>query len=475
MELSIPPAGSRHIRRSLCDQLRSAILDGRLAPGIRLPAERSLAATLGISRNTVVAVYKFLTNEGLIQTRMGAGTFIAPSLRKRGSPKASTRPGGDWINPVWTDRPGRDAPLSHHIAYDFRLGFPDISTFPFDIWQRLCGRALRSYAQNSPQYPEAAGRRSLREAIAVHVSRTRSIACGAGTIIVTSGAQQAFDLLGRTLVTRRRAVVAVEDPGYPFARHAFASMGAEIVPVPVDSEGMVVDRLPHNAALIYVTPSHQFPSGVTMSPRRRRALLDFASERAAAIIEDDYDGEFRFLGGPLDALQTLDANNRVFYVGTFSKSMFASMRLGYIVAPDWAHTALAKARQTSDGGGSIVEQDALAHFIGEGHLAQHVRRMRKIYNQRRLALLDALQKHCRGLLEPSPAASGLQLAVCARRRWNMDRLLEKAAESGIAIGSLSRYALEPAQASSGLALGFGLIPTEQVEPGIAALSRLLRG
>ena len=474
LELSLPPAGSRHIRRSLRDQLRTAILDGRLAPGIRLPAERSLAAALGISRNTVVSVYKFLTNEGLIQTRVGAGTFIAPTVRRSGLPKASARPDGDWINPVWTDQPGPDPPFPSDIAYDFRLGFPDISTFPFDVWQRLYGRALRSYAQNAPQYPEPAGRQALREAIAVHASLTRAIACGAGNIIVTSGAQQAFDLLARVLITHRRAVVAVEYPGYPFARHAFAAAGAQIVPVPVDKEGIMVDRLPRSAALIYVTPSHQFPYSVTMSPRRRRALLDFASERAALIVEDDYDGEFRFLGGPLDALQTLDTENRVLYVGTFSKSMFPSVRLGYIVAPEWAHAALARARRTSDGGSSVIEQEALASFIGEGHLGQHVRRMRKIYDQRRVALLDALHKHCRGLLEPVSTACGLQLAVYARRRWNMNRLLEKAAENGIAISSLSRYAIKSAHAAPGLALGFGLIATEQIEPGIAALSRLLR-
>jgi GntR family transcriptional regulator/MocR family aminotransferase len=474
LQLSLPPPGSRHIRRSLYDQLRSAILDGRLAPGIRLPAERGLAASLGISRNTVVSVYKILTNEGLIQTRTGAGTFIAPALRSGRAPQVGARPGGAWINPAWTDRSDRDPTAPRQIIYNFRLGFPDTSTFPFDVWQRLCGRALRFYAQHAPQYSEPAGRLALREAIAVHVSRTRSIACGAGNIIVTAGAQQAFDLLARVLVTRKRPVVAIEDPGYLFARHAFAAVGAEVVPVPVDREGLMVDRLPRNAALIYVTPSHQFPSGVTMSPRRRRALLDFASARAAVVVEDDYDGEFRFLGGPLDALQTLDTADRVFYVGTFSKSMFPSLRIGYIVAPEWAHAALARARRTCDGCGSVIEQEALANFIGEGHLGQHVRRMRKIYDQRRLALLEALHRHCRGLLEPGPAASGLQLAVYARRRWNMDRLLEKAVESGIVITSLSRLAMEPAHLRPGFALGFGLIATDQVEPSITALSRLLR-
>jgi GntR family transcriptional regulator/MocR family aminotransferase len=286
LDIQLPAAGSRDVRRRLHEQLRQAIASGRLAPGVQLPASRALAERLGLSRNTVMAVYDLLLSEGLIVSRPGAGAFVAAL-----APVAVLRPST-----------GRDVP----ILYNLRAGRPDTASFPYDIWGRLTGRALRQFSRATTAYREPAGHPALREAIAGHLSFTRAIACSPRDVIVTVGAQQAFDLLARTLLTPERAVVAVEDPGYPAAREAFAAAGARIHPVRVDAEGLVVDELPDDAAVVCVTPSQQFPTGVAMSPRRRAALLAFAAARGAIVVEDDYGGEFRFDDPPLDALRTLD-------------------------------------------------------------------------------------------------------------------------------------------------------------------------
>ncbi|WP_329955905.1 PLP-dependent aminotransferase family protein [Cupriavidus necator] len=223
----------------------------------------------------------------------------------------------------------------------------------------------------------------LREAIASHVSFARAVACGADDVVVTSGAQQAFDLIARVLVTPGKTVVAVEDPGYPPLRHAFAAAGARLVPVPVDDEGMQVDQLPAGARVICVTPSHQFPLGATLSLARRRALLAFARRHGAVVVEDDYDGEFRHGGRPLDALQTLDQDQLVWYVGTFSRSLFPGLRLGYAVVPPWARDAVVAAGQYTDWHSALLAQDTLAAFMAEGHLARHIRKMRAAYTGRR--------------------------------------------------------------------------------------------
>lgn len=479
LAIRLPGIGSRGLLREVHRQLRDAILDGRLQPGARLPATRALAGRLGVSRNTMLAAYDLLLSEGYLLARPGAGTYVADTLpqsrRGRTSKGTSTRrdprlvpvnvPGAD-LAPTLQPQRARD---------DFRVGLPDTGAFPFDIWRRLSDRALRRIAREPADYAEPQGQAALREAIAKHVSFTRAVGCTADDIVVTAGAQQAFGLLARILVVPGRTVVAVEQLFYPSLREAMTAAGAKVVAVPTDIEGLCVDCLPPEARVICVTPSHQFPTGVAMSPQRRAALLAFARARNAVVIEDDYDSEFRFAGRPLDALQTLDRAESVCYVGTFSKSLFPALRLGFVVAPPWARAALVRARELADWHGPVLGQEALAAFIAEGHLARHIRKMRKVYGARRTALLEALAKHGAGRLEVIPSDAGLHLSAWLRTDARDHAVVERAAAAGITLPPLSRFALDPQApgVSNGLAFGYGLIDESQIDGAIRRLVTLL--
>jgi GntR family transcriptional regulator/MocR family aminotransferase len=459
---------------SLHGQLRAAILDGRLRGGQALPSTRALAASLGVSRNTVVSAYERLLSEGYVSARQGAGYVVTSVLRTRAvSPGARAAGGDPRLHPRW-----REATLPTPISgtpaarYDLRVGLPDTSRFPFDIWRRLSARALRTLSRTPAIYDAAEGRMPLRAAIAGHISFTRAVACSADDIMVTNGAQQAFDLLARLLVMPGRTLVAVEDPGYPPLRAAFEAGGASVVPVAVDGEGIVVESIPAQARVIYVTPSHQFPLGMVMSPARRLALLAFARERGAVVIEDDYDGEFRYGGRPLDALQTLDRDGVVFYVGTFSKSLFPALRLGYMVSPPWARAALARVRQLSDWHSDVLAQDTLALFIAEGHLARHVRKMRRIYGERRNRLLVALRRHVGDLLLPLASDAGLHLATTLSEPIKVNALISHAEEQGLRIESLQDYAIGD-HTPGGLVFGLGMTPAARIDEAIRLLGRLL--
>lgn len=469
--LQLPSSGSRQRLAALHAQLHAAILDGRLQPGLRLPATRELAQALKISRNTVVAAYELLLSEGYVVARRGAGNYVADLLGRRGQRRASPPPpGGDRrLTPYW--RAARlPAPMQlGACTHDFRVGVPDNRQFPFELWRRLSARALRGLSKAPPLYGQATGRPALREAIARHVSFARAVACDPDDVVVTSGAQQAFDLLARVLVTPGRTVVAVEDPGYPPLRAAFAAAGARVVPVAVDAEGLVVEKIPAEARVVYVTPSHQFPLGVPMSPSRRAALLAFAAARQAVVVEDDYDGEFRYGGRPLDALQTLDRDGLVCYVGTFSKCLFPALRLGYVVAPPWLLPALAAAKAMTDWHCDLPAQDTLAAFITEGHLARHVRRMRKEYAERRATLLEALS--CHGI-EAWPSDAGLHLSARLPHRVRSATLVEQAAAQGIHLEGLDGYT-HGRVAMQGLVLGFGMIEAARIGEALRRVARLL--
>jgi len=471
LPLTIPPRSSGERLRSLHRQLRAAILEGRLQPGLRLPSTRALAEAHGVSRNTAMAAYELLLSEGYLATRQGAGTYVAdvlPDLSVRRSVRERSNPHDRRLNPVWAHASEVAVPRPAPARFDFRLGIPDLRHFPLDVWRRLSGRALRSYARTPLGYGEVQGRPVLREAIARYVSYARAVACEAEDITVTAGAQQAFDLVARILVTPTRTVVAVENPGYPPVRKVFEAAGAQVVAVPVDEEGLVVERLPANAAVICVTPSHQFPLGCAMSARRRAALLEWAHARGAVIIEDDYDAEFRFGGRPLDALQTLDRSESVFYVGTFSKSLFPALRLGFAVAPGWAQRALGEAKRYADSHCSPIVQETLAAFIAEGHLARHVRRMRRVYAARREVLLKGLRTQLAQWLEPVPSVAGLHLTALARTEVDFTALVESAYQQEVSVYPVDRYRLGRSRIS-GLAFGYGALESEDI---VLALGRL---
>lgn len=474
--IDLPPPGSRHRLRTLHQQLRAAILDGRLKPELRLPATRDLAAALKISRNTAVAAYEQLLSEGYVVARPGAGTYVAnvrPAARRR-PPTAIRSDAQSRLAPFWRTPPSVPHPAPpEERAYDFRVGLSDKTHFPYRVWRRLSARALRGISRTPVAYADPAGEPGLRQAIARHVSLTRAVASQAEDVVVTVGAQQGFDLLARILVTPGRTTVAVEDPGYPAARAAFAAAGATIAPVPLDTEGLVVERLPDNARIVVVTPSHQFPLGTVTSMRRRKALLQFAEARGAVIIEDDYDGEFRYGGRPLDALQTLDRSGSVFYVGTFSKSLFPALRLGFVVPPPWARPALVAAKQLADWHGPVLAQETLTAFIAEGHLARHVRRMRKVYGERRAVLLSSVARHCGDGLVPIPGEAGLHLAARLVGRVRARAVVAEAAAHGVHVQAVQLYACAT-PAPNALAFGLGMIDTDRIDAGIRALATAIK-
>lgn len=470
VDLAIPARGSRQRIRSIHRQLRQAIIDARLKPGARLPSTRAFASEHGLARNTACAVYDLLLAEGYLVARAGSGVFVAGIGPKRAQPagRSSARVDHHLRRQAERFSSLRLPDIAPPSRIDMRLGIPDQSLFPFDVWRRMVGQALRELARIPGSYADTGVDRRLREAIAAHVSYSRAIASDASEIVACNGAQQAFDLLARVLVRPGKTCVAVEDPGYLPLCRVFAGAGARVAPVPVDEEGIIVDRIPREARLICVTPSHQFPLGVAMSARRRRALLEFAGRAGAVIVEDDYDSEFRHGARPLDALRTLDGGELVVYVGTFSKSMFPALRLGFLLCPAWLRPALAAARAISAWHGRPVEEAALTAFISGGHLARHIRKMRRVYSGRRTALLAALRTHAGGWLKPTACHAGLHITALAAGERKLGRLVERAHARGVAIDRIGRFATLPLKAD-GLALGFGACPERRIEEAVLTL------
>src|SRR5689334_6457147 len=340
-------------------QIKQAILNGELKAGDRLPATRELARSLAVSRSTVTAAYERLVGKGLAASRAGAATFVSDQIvrptRKtlRSGLKGALQPRAVW------DSVSALVAFDSSAKFDFRMGIPDATLFPHLTWRRAVARALRSSETAEAFYEPSAGHLPLRKAIAEHISISRSVKAMPEDLIITNGTQQALDIVARALL-EPGDIVAVEDPGYTPAVHLLRSLRARVIGVPVDDEGLVVDHLPQNARAVYVTPSHQFPLGVAMSLPRRQALLAWAERHDAAIIEDDYDSEFRFGGRPLEPLQTLDTSGRVIYLGTFSKTMLPALRLGFLVLPPSLRLAATKAKFVSDWHSSSLAQPALA-------------------------------------------------------------------------------------------------------------------
>ena len=486
LHLIRPSKGSRTSVDILVRQLRDAIIDGRLSPGARMPATRNSAAFFGVSRHTCATVYERLLSAGYLTSRHGSGTFVA---RRRVLASQSTRPLNEpdsRLNPIWLSKevasamgfwrePQTLGTAVGPVAADFRPGLVDTHLFPYDVFRRVSTKQLRGIERQpaslrSPQGNQ--GNHALRNAVMHHIAMTRAIACRSDDILIVSGAQQGFDLLARVLVQPGVTIVAVEDPGYPPLRVPFIAAGAVVVPVPVDEEGLMVDALPTGTKVICVTPSHQFPLGIAMSPARRQALLAYAREHDAVVIEDDYDGEFRHHGNPLQALKAADASDVVFYVGTFSKCMLPSLRLGFIVAPNWAMQTLVTAKNALDWHCSTPLQLAVAAFIADGHLARHVRRMRDIYGNRRELLRRSFDGPLAEWFEPIPSSYGMHMAARARPTVDVERAALQVRGGGVLIHSLDRYFLSK-PTHTGLVFGYGAAKPAQLALGIEKLCQAL--
>lgn len=448
-------------------QIRQAILDGRLRPGERLSATRELAAALTVARSTVAIAYETLVAEGFATSRTGAGTFVSHQLEAK-RPASKTRRSTSRairVREVWKtiSLPPFFVPAPR---YDFRAGLPDASLFPHGIWRRVVAHALRSCEMTAGLYENPAGNRDLRAAVARHIGISRSVSGSPDDIIVTNGTQQALDIIARVLL-EPGDVVAVEKPGYLPPKELFRALGARVVGVPVDSEGLVVEALPTEARVVYVTPSHQFPLGMVMSLSRRRALLAWAERCNAVVVEDDYDSEFRFGGRPLEPLQTLDTTGRVVYVGTFSKTLLPTLRLAFMVVPPSLREVTYKAKFVTDWHTATIAQNALARFIDEGAFARHIRKVSRIYSERHELLTAGIRSDFGDYLHLVPSSTGLHIAAYARTAslGDIDAIASRAFGLGVAIRT---FPLEGTP-QAGIMLGYGAIETARIAEGLRRL------
>jgi GntR family transcriptional regulator / MocR family aminotransferase len=486
----------RPLHYQLYDGLREAILAGRLKPGDRVPSTRSLAQSLGVSRATITQGYEQLLSEGYLQAVTGSGTRVCRELPDDAVRPAAFKP---WLSAsdranergYWPTAPRAPKPakgLSEFAAklsivgnlqarpkpaFNFAEGRPSLEEFPMQQWRRLM---LRHFRHGGPELLDYAGdprgHRPLREAIASYLSRARAVECEADQVIITNGTQQAITLIARVLVEKGETV-ALEDPGYLSARYAFRAEGAKLNPIPVDSLGMEVDRLSRPVKLIYVTPSHQFPTGAVMPLARRLELLSWAESACAYIVEDDYDSEFRFGGRPIPSLQGLGGAERVLYIGTFSKMLFPSLRLGYLVVPSALTQVFAQAKWLMDRHSPSLEQRVLTDFITEGFLERHLRRMRTLYNRRRVALVESLSRHFGDEVTVFGESAGMHLVVDLRTPYECEEVIRRAAEVGVGISNLGQYYLGRAPANRFL-LGYGGLSERQIAQGIRLLAEVVR-
>ena len=468
--------------RQVYQSLRAAILSGRLQPGTRLPSTRAAAFELGVARNTVIAVFEQLADEGFVSSRVGDGTRVAEvdaavlrrSMRSSGRPAGAptAQAGGASLSERGRTLAGVERGSVAIGA--FQTGLPDLASFPHQAWARLLARHARAPAADRLGYGDAAGDPRLRAAIAAYVAAARGVNCTPAQVIVVTGAQAALDLAARMLLDPGDRAW-IEEPGYPGARAALLAAGARIEPVPVDADGMDVEAGQAScpgARLAYITPSCQYPVGSTLVLERRLRLLDWAGRAGAFVIEDDYDSEYRYRGRPIASVQGLDPHGRVVYVGTFAKTMLPALRVGYLVVPARLRIAFANAVRNTGQTAPQPVQGALAEFIDSGRYGVHVRRMRNRYAQRQALLFALAGKHLPGLVELAPTAAGMQVAAWLARGVDDRAVAEAGRRAGLALRPLSPYWIGPG-ARPGLHLGYAAVPEEEMEPAVLRLAHLL--
>ncbi|MGH6690569.1 MAG: PLP-dependent aminotransferase family protein [Gammaproteobacteria bacterium] len=476
-----------HVR--IESRIRRAILDGNLPTGSRLPASRVLSHDLKVSRHTVETAFGQLEHEGFLIRRRGSGTFVADALPERersplgiASGKGGNGPTPQAAGPAALSRRGatlsrlwlpRFRPQSGVPGAAFTPSMPSLDWFPRSTWERLMSRAIRRPGLEHWEYGACAGLPALREAIAAHVGATRAVTCSADQVLVLTSGHQAVDLVARVLLDEGD-LAWIEDPCYPTTALLLRAAGARVAGIPVDASGFDValaERTHPGARLVYVTPSHQYPSGGSMSLQRRLALLEWARRADAWILEDDYDGDLRYAGRPLAALQALDRAGRVIYTGTFCKVMFPSLRLAFLVAPPSLVDAVVAAKYALDAHTAKHAQAALADFIQEGYLASHLRRSISEYDERRHALLGELASLSDDL-EVGPADAGLHLAAYLRRPLDACEIAAACATSGVRALPLAPYYIGPSR--EGFALGWGCAHPARTPVAARVLARAIQ-
>ncbi len=469
--------------RRVYQALKSVIRAGRLGPAARLPSTRALAADLGISRNTVMLAYEQLAAEGYVVSRHRSTTSVAGAMPSRTLP-ASSRPEAErprvssyarrlTKNPAmppsgsYAGRPG--------LRYDFRYGRPGVDEFPREIWRRLLAARARRTSRDAFGYASPAGYGPLREALSEYLRRARGVSCDAGQIVIVNGSQQAFDLSARVLLDPGDGAV-VEEPHYPGATLTFEAAGARLIRIPVDAEGLDTTRLPPagaRARLAYVTPCHQFPTGVIMPLERRLALLDWASRVGAWVVEDDYISEFRYEGHPLEALQSLDRHGVVIYVGTFSKTLFPALRVAYLVLPRPLVRPFLAAKWVADRFSATLAQEALTDFITSGQFERYLRRAGARNSARRRALIGALQRHFGSRVEIAGENTGVHLLVWLNdvRPRDLDAVIAGAARASVGVYPIGPFYSRPPR-RAGLLFGYASLTEAEIRAGIRLLAEV---
>ena len=473
------PAAAKGARALLSPQIRDVIrrsvVSGQLRPGTRLPSSRGLAAELGVSRNTVTEAYDQLLSEGVVRGRHGAGTFVTTSL-----PFEHRPPSPAVVDVAALSNRGRtfNAITSSHSAGKlgpFSPGIPALDASLLTTWFQAAASAARNSKAELLTYGDPAGYEPLRETVASYLGPTRGIRCTADQILITTGTQQAISIAAKLLLDEGQTSW-VEDPGYPGAIAALLSAGAELARVPIDRDGLNVaagQRLAPAARLAYVSPSHQYPLGVTMTVERRMELLAWAKRAGAWILEDDYDSEFRHHGRTVPALQGLDDSGCVLYFGTFSKSLFPSVRVGYLVVPSRIAPAFAKAMAIEGNGPPLIEQAALHQFIEGGGYRRHLKQVRALYRDRHAAFLEAMHKQLGRTLRFSDGSMGLHITGELSSRRDDRRLSTRAAATGLSLPPLSAYyGRQPA--SRGFVMGYAHVPVPEIRAAVTVMARVLR-
>jgi GntR family transcriptional regulator / MocR family aminotransferase len=477
MQLAIPLSRqSRPLFRQVYSGLRQAILSGALPANGRLPSTRDLADQLGISRTVVLLAYDQLLAEGFVVGRLGSGTYVSSVAGTSWSARPQTQARlrlsryGSAAAAAWS-RVNVPQPQKRLLRYDFAYGRSDLEVFPFEMWRRILLRCARKATVSELDYGPAGGNAELREAICTHLRRSRAVFCDPSQVMIVNGSQQAVDLIARILI-ERGAPVAMEEPSYQGGREALRAAGVRLLPVAVDRDGLDPAKLPAQARIAFVTPSHQFPTGAVLPLARRLALLEWAKRRNAVIVEDDYDGEFRYGGQPLESLQGLDREGRVIYIGTFSRTVFAALRIGYLIAPKALLPAFAAAKWLTDRHTANLEQRVLAEFISSGLYERYLRRVRRRNAARRLALVDSIGKCFGQRVELTGDGAGAHVVLWPKHRVAEEEVIAGAAAHGVGIYGISSYFLRK-PLRTGFLLGYSRMKEQEIREGIRRLSEVL--